>query len=457
MALIDFPAILPNPSTVQTGRTSGTAVLSEAAPCLASYLRSHAFRELFVEDLGWERVGGRWTISAKRDAFSVEAVAHKRGFQVFLCAADRFTLIDRYKLRAIQKQVAKYAHEHIIVYAAEAPRRQVWQWGLRLPDGKRFQHLEHPFFSNSPPPGLLARLERLRFALDEEEAVTLLDAVSRVRDVLIADAEFNLFAKRPNYARKSDELARAMARGGVQEFHEFMLFHRGLWPFFAKRWYRALHIDQDEAEQLCALGVMRAARLYDPDRGIQFATYAGQSAKRVARRLAADIRFPLRLPQYVLPTCFGAQRLQHEVLVARGPQAAREAVETMLAEVSKPVAQAWDAFERMATRESLSERREPAFEAARQIAASESSPDTSLICQEIIDELHRLVGRLGERERLMVRLYHGFDGEPLTLQAIGDRFRLTRERVRQILEQVHRRLRVELDSELKEVRRLLPS
>jgi RNA polymerase sigma factor (sigma-70 family) len=129
----------------------------------------------------------------------------------------------------------------------------------------------------------------------------------------------------------------------------------------------------------------------------------------------------------------------------------------MLAEVPKPVTQAWDAFERMATRESLSDRRDPSFKAARQIAGSETSPDAPLVRQDIIDLLHQLIGRLDQRERQMVRLYHGFDGEPLTLQAIGERFGLTRERIRQILEQVHQRLWKELDAEPEEVRYLFPS
>jgi RNA polymerase sigma factor (sigma-70 family) len=299
------------------------------------------------------------------------------------------------------------------------------------------------------------RFCQLRFALDDEEATTLLDAVSRVREVLGGEAEFNLFAKRPRYARKSDELARAMICGGAIEFREFVHFHRRLAKYFAKRWYRYLHIDLDEAEQLCAIGVMRAARRFDPNRGIQFATYAGITAKRHARRLAADIRFPLRLPQYVLPTCFAAQRLQHDVLVSKGPQAARQAVEQMVMDIPKPVAQAWDAFERMEARTSLSDRSEPAGRAARQIAGRETTPDVPLIRAEVLGALQNVVGRLGDRELQMIRLYYGLDGETLTLQAIGDRVGLTRERVRQIIRESLDRLRDELKLDEEEVARVL--
>lgn len=455
MDLLTLPSSLVDDPTFALLETSSDTTHAPAATDIALHLRSHAFRDLFIDDLGWERTTGCWTLESAGQELVIEAIAHKRGFQVFQCMADRFTVIDRFRLRRIQKKVAKRAHEHIIIYASDQPNRQVWQWGLRTLDGKRYRHLEHPFFSDAPPPKLLARLAQLRFALVDEEAVTLLDAVARVRHALGAEAEQHLFAKRPRYARRSDELARAMAHGGVEEFQEFILFHQRLIPFLARK-CRGLHVDQDEAEQLFALGVMRAARLYDPDRGFQFATYATASAKRVARRLASDFRFLLRLPQYVLPTCYEAHRLKERVLVAEGPQRARQAVDALLADVPQPIAQAWEIYERMLVRLSLSDRREPASREVKTIPSSEPAPETPLIRQEIFQQIHRMLDSLDERERTIVRLYHGFDGEPLTLQAIGDQVGVTRERIRQILEQIHRRLRVEIDAEPEELRALLP-
>jgi hypothetical protein len=66
-----------------------------------------------------------------------------------------------------------------------------------MPDGRKLRHREHPFFSGSPPTSLLSRLKVLRFSLDEEADVTLVDALQRVRTALDASPELNLFARRP--------------------------------------------------------------------------------------------------------------------------------------------------------------------------------------------------------------------------------------------------------------------
>jgi DNA-directed RNA polymerase sigma subunit (sigma70/sigma32) len=51
----------------------------------------------------------------------------------------------------------------------------------------------------------------------------------------------------------------------------------------------------------------------------------------------------------------------------------------------------------------------------------------------LADEIEKLLSRLGEREREILRLRYGLDrGEPRTLEEVGDALNLTRERIRQI-------------------------
>jgi RNA polymerase primary sigma factor len=47
-------------------------------------------------------------------------------------------------------------------------------------------------------------------------------------------------------------------------------------------------------------------------------------------------------------------------------------------------------------------------------------------------ELEKLLSKLDEKEREIIKMYFGIDGEPMTLEAIGDEFDLTKERIRQI-------------------------
>ena len=71
------------------------------------------------------------------------------------------------------------------------------------------------------------------------------------------------------------------------------------------------------------------------------------------------------------------------------------------------------------------------------------SPETALLTESLRREIERALGTLTPREADVIRLYYGLsDGSPsMTLEEIGERFELTRERVRQIKEKAIRRLK----------------
>lgn len=69
-------------------------------------------------------------------------------------------------------------------------------------------------------------------------------------------------------------------------------------------------------------------------------------------------------------------------------------------------------------------------------------PDHKLINESLKIEINRALSTLSPRERDVLKLYYGLDQEnPLTLEEIGEKFKLTRERVRQIKEKAIRRLK----------------
>ena len=67
--------------------------------------------------------------------------------------------------------------------------------------------------------------------------------------------------------------------------------------------------------------------------------------------------------------------------------------------------------------------------------------DRSLIQESLAKEIHRALATLTEREADIIRLFFGIGCQEMTLEEIGERFGLTRERVRQIKEKAIRRLR----------------
>jgi len=69
-------------------------------------------------------------------------------------------------------------------------------------------------------------------------------------------------------------------------------------------------------------------------------------------------------------------------------------------------------------------------------------PDHNLITESLKIEIQRALNTLSLRERDVLKLYYGLEKEnPLTLEEIGEKFKLTRERVRQIKEKAIRRLK----------------
>ncbi len=67
--------------------------------------------------------------------------------------------------------------------------------------------------------------------------------------------------------------------------------------------------------------------------------------------------------------------------------------------------------------------------------------DRALIMESLAREIHRALATLTERESDIIRLFFGIGCQEMTLEEIGERFGLTRERVRQIKEKAIRRLR----------------
>jgi len=72
----------------------------------------------------------------------------------------------------------------------------------------------------------------------------------------------------------------------------------------------------------------------------------------------------------------------------------------------------------------------------------EGAPDQAAEEHELQERLQQLLDRLTPRERQIMTLYLGLDGEePQTLEAIGERFNLTRERIRQLKEKALEKMR----------------
>ncbi len=264
------------------------------------------------------------TAVTRHDAtLQLTTVAQKRGFTVFHCPAHRTVLANRPFLHDVQRQIRRSHHEHILIYSCETPRKQVWQWATTLADGRRILHREHPFFSSDPPKRLIERIEGLTVSFQDEEQTTLPDVLHRVRTALLPDSELNLFARYPTYAAQSDRLAMAMKRGEPGALQVFVKFHIPLARKSSRMLIRWFDMDPEDAEQTAMIGLLEAARRFDPDRGYQFSTYAGYWIRNACQRYGLEWGLPLHVPTHYFWTCYKLEFIETELLAAHGQYEAR--------------------------------------------------------------------------------------------------------------------------------------
>ena len=84
------------------------------------------------------------------------------------------------------------------------------------------------------------------------------------------------------------------------------------------------------------------------------------------------------------------------------------------------------------------------------VLVNDDSPiaDRSLIYESLSKEIDRALKQLTPRESEIIKMFFGIGCQEMTLEEIGDKFGLTRERVRQIKEKAIRRLRTASRSKL---------
>ncbi|MBU1098668.1 MAG: RNA polymerase sigma factor RpoD/SigA [Bacteroidetes bacterium] len=190
------------------------------------------------------------------------------------------------------------------------------------------------------------------------------------------------------------------------------------------------------------LGLIKAAKRFDETRGFKFISYAvwwiRQSILQALAEQSRIVRLPLNRVGALNKIGKAYSNLEQEY--EREPNAnelARE-LEMDIGEVSDTLKISgrhisMDAPFNMGEENRLLDVLE---------SEDEPSPDFTLMSDSLRNEIERALSTLTEREAEVIKLYFGLNKEhSLTLEEIGEKFNLTRERVRQIKEKAIRRLR----------------
>ena len=204
--------------------------------------------------------------------------------------------------------------------------------------------------------------------------------------------------------------------------------------------YRGLGVPFLDLIQEGTLGLNRAVEKFDWRRGFKFSTYATwwirQSVQRAVANHARTIRVPVHVVERQQKLSRAARRLEVELGREATKQELAEATGLPLQHVDEALGAAHASVSLNQTVGADDEGELGDLFADREAADPFDEAEESLRRQSI----RRALDALPERERRILELRFGFEGEPWTLEAIGHELDLTRERVRQLEGQALKRL-----------------
>ncbi len=192
------------------------------------------------------------------------------------------------------------------------------------------------------------------------------------------------------------------------------------------------------------MGLIKAAERFDETRGFKFISYAVWWIRQSILQALAEQARIVRLPLNKIGTINRINRAFSELEQKyERPPTADELAEFLECSVND-IRQSLANSGRHISMDAQLVEGDESSSSLYDVLANDSlpTPEDGLAVESLRKDIERSLSTLTTREGDVVRMYYGLNGKaPLTLEEIGERFDLTRERVRQIKEKAIRRLR----------------
>jgi RNA polymerase primary sigma factor len=192
------------------------------------------------------------------------------------------------------------------------------------------------------------------------------------------------------------------------------------------------------------LGLIKAAERFDETRGFKFISYAVWWIRQSILQALAEQARIVRLPLNKIGTINKINRAFSELEQQfERPPSAEELAEYLEC-TTEEVKQSLSNSGRHVSMDAPLVEGDESSSSMYDVLLNDSlpGPDKELVVDSLRKDIERSLSTLTQREGDVVRLYYGLNGKhPMTLEEIGERFDLTRERVRQIKEKAIRRLK----------------
>lgn len=195
------------------------------------------------------------------------------------------------------------------------------------------------------------------------------------------------------------------------------------------------------------IGLMKAVKRFDPKKGGKLSTYAAWWIKQGIKRALANQSKTIRLPAHLVDKIARMRRTEHRLMEMLGREPTAEEIADEM-DLKAATIEQWKVLSLKPTSLDAPIGSDDDSSEVGEIIGDHRirTPFDDLEDSQLKEEIESLLDRLDDREQQILKFRFGLEGaEVETLEEVGDRFGITRERVRQIQNAAVIKLREMLD------------